>query len=672
MSRQQVVLSALLVAAALAAAAAPAQEPEPSHTELPEIVVTATRTKTDADDVTNTVSVISGETISERDQALASDALRGSPGLDITEFGSPGQSAFASIRGSSPDQVLVLLDGVQVNSPTVGQFDFANLTTDGIDRIEILRGGGGTLYGSEAIGGVVNVLTRRGSGPLTISASGQGGRAATQRESVGLDGAFGPFGVDGTVSYFGTDGFQAVNDSYQNFSTVWRGDADLLPTGTARAFVRYTGTRRGLPQFNVSEGELDPDAYDRSDFVLTKLEWEHTLADVFTYRASAAWWKNYERFRDNQNADGDDDDDDGDGTTSQPAAIGKFRNQLAQADAQADYAWRDWALTTLGVEFIERFADVYQLQTENDEGEEEQETDRFNTSRSEVGVYLEQQVHLLDDALRAVGGVRYDHIEHFGNQVTWSGSGAYLIQPTDTRLRLSYATGFRAPTFDELFEPTLGNPNLKAEESWEIDAGFTQTFLGGRLRFEPTYFYRQVDNLIEEVSDLLPGPTAGVPETAAGFNTNARLQGVELIAHAQPLPWLQLSANYTYLNVGSQTGPLLNRPRHRGTFAAIARRSGLFAGGDEGTAAVQVYAVGSRLSPDPFSTPEPFQPETLDGYGRTDLALSYRFGGVLAPLTVTAAVRNLFNRDYQESIGYPAPPAWFLIGLRYALAIPGV
>ena len=161
-----------------------------------------------------------------------------------------------------------------------------------------------------------------------------------------------------------------------------------------------------------------------------------------------------------------------------------------------------------------------------------------------------------------------------------------------------------------------------------------------------------------------------MPESAAAFNTNAHFQGVELIAHFDPWPWLQLGANYTYLDVGSATGPLLNRPRNKGAFTATAKRDNLVMAGDLFTAAVQVYAVGERFSADPFSTPVPFQPEEIGGYGRTDLALTYRFGGVLAPLTATASVRNLFNRDYQESIGFPAPPAWFLMGLRYAVSLP--
>src|SRR4030095_8898365 len=194
------VLSRVLAAAVFGTSTLLAQDTPDEHAALPEVVVTATRTKTDAADVTNTVSVISASTIAQRDQATVADAMRGSPGVDITQFGSLGPSALASIRGAAPDQVLVLLDGVEVNAPMIGQFDFANLTTDSIDRVEILRGGGGTLYGSEAIGGVITVLSQRGKGPLTVSGLAEGGRAATQRELVGINGSYGPVGLTSAVS----------------------------------------------------------------------------------------------------------------------------------------------------------------------------------------------------------------------------------------------------------------------------------------------------------------------------------------------------------------------------------------------------------------------------------------------------------------------------------------
>jgi len=280
-------------------------------------------------------------------------------------------------------------------------------------------------------------------------------------------------------------------------------------------------------------------------------------------------------------------------------------------------------------------------------------------------VYGQEQLQLLDDALRGVGGIRYDHYDVFGDQTTLSGSGSYLIRPTQTRLRVGYAEGFRAPTFDELFG-ALGNPTLKPETSWEIDAGLTQEVFGGRLRLEPTYFYREMHNLIEEIADELP-PVAGVPEAEGTRNVaGTRMQGMELIARLQPTQWLTLAGNYTYLNFVTPTGALVNRPRHRGSATAMGHWDDLFAAGDHTTLSTLVYLVGHRDSPNPFDMEEPFSPAPIAGYGRVDVALAYHFGGRLPALSLTASARNLLNRDYAESIGFPAPPANFLAGIRYA------
>ena len=656
---------------------------------LPEVVVTATRTRTHADDTAASVSVVTDADIAQRDQASVAEALRGTPGLDITEFGTPGRSAFASIRGAAPDQVLVLLDGVEVNSPNVGQFDFANLATDNLDRIEIVRGGGGALYGSEAIGGVINAITRRGEGPFHVTFQGEAGSAATHREIVSVGGAHGMFALSGTASYNATDGFRSINDDYQNFSTNWRGDADLVPGGTLRSFIRYSDAHAGLANFNVSENRLDPDAYSRNDFFLAKGEWEHTLGNL-TYRVATSFVRDNQRFRD------DTVDEEGE---SEPTIISHLPSEIIGAEAQVDYLWRELALSTIGLDFKERSVQVFRLEPAEDDEEDledarlginrvgyyrftrishrrgfaEEEDDaaseiaRFNANRSNVAVYGQEQLRLLDDQLRAVGGVRYDHYDGFSDQVTWSGSGSYLVRPTQTRLRVGYAEGFRTPTFDELFEPTLGNPNLEAEESWELDGGITQDLLDGRLRFEPTYFYREVHNFIEETIDQLPGPIAGVPEEARAHNVNARFQGVELAARAHPIGTVTLWANYTYLNFVTDSGTLLNRPRHRGAAGANSTFAAVFTAGDAASAAAQVYVVAHRDSADPYSQPEPFMPSDLGSYARVDLALAYQLPARWAPLTVTATVRNLFNRDYQEAIGFPAPPAWFLIGFRYVL-----
>jgi vitamin B12 transporter len=626
------------------------------ETQLPEVVITATRTQTRVEDTASSVSVIDGSDIVERGQSTVADALRGTPGLDVNQFGSPGQGSLLSIRGSAPDQVLVLLDGVEVNTPTIGQFDFANLTSDNIDRIEVVRGGG-MLYGSEAIGGVVNVLTQRGAGPFHLLASAEGGSAFTFHETAGINGAQGPFSLAATASFLTSDGFRSINSDYRNFSTVWRADLDVLPTGTLRGFVRYSDARTGLANFNVAEGRLDPEAYSRDNFFLAKGEWEHAVTDTLNYRAALSFVRDNPRYRDSTI------DDEGD---LEPVVISHSPSEIIAADTQVNYLWHDTALSTVGLEYKEQWADIYKLEPDSSDLDNQPDIADNRGNRSIVGVYGQEQLKLLDDTLHGVGNVRYDHYDVFGSQVTCSGSGTYLIRPTNTRLKVSYAEAFRAPAFDELFG-ALGNPNLKPETSWEIDAGLAQELFDTRLRFEPTYFYREVKNLIEEVEDELP-PVGGVPEEEGTRNVpSTRIQGVELIAKLQATTWLTLASNYTYLNFVTPTGALVNRPRHRGSFTAVGRWSDLFGPGDQGVADLTVYAVGRRESPNPFDQEEPFSPAPIGGYARVDVAFSYRFAGRLAPLTATASARNLFNRDYAESIGFPAPPANFLVGFRYTL-----
>ncbi|HVM94791.1 MAG TPA: TonB-dependent receptor [Candidatus Acidoferrales bacterium] len=631
---------------------------------LAEVVVTATRTEAPADESTTSVSVIHAEQIQQQDDRLVSESLFGSPGMDVTQFGSLGQSSFASIRGSAPDQVLVLLDGVEVNSPTVGQFDFADLTPDNVDRIEIVRGAGGTLHGSGAIGGVVNVLSRRGDGPFRFNVSAEGGSAATQRETLELVGASGPFSLSGSGTYLDSDGFRSINDDYRNISTAWRADLDVLPDATARVFARYNSARSGLVNFNVADGVLDPDARRRSDFLLLKGEWEHALSANLNYRAAVSYVHDNLRVHDDA-PDADDPDE------VEPRVTERTPSEIVAAEGQLNYSFGSFSLSTIGLEVKERsthiFKDVQREEIDEEgEVEENSEVEDFRANRTNVAVYGQEQLQFFDGALRGVGGVRYDHYDQFGGEVTWTGSAGYLVRATDTRFRVGYAEGFRAPTFDELFD-LQGNPDLEAEESWEINAGLTQDFFGGRLRLEPTYFYRSVHNLIEEVADQLPGPIAPIEDddmmgNELTRNLNARFQGLEMISRARLLPWLSLNGNYTYLNAVTPSGELLNRPRHRGSVAATASHGDVFAAGDRVAASLAVHVVGHHDSANPR---DDFEAENLGSYARTDLNLSYGLPGNWSNWAVTASVRNLFNRDYSESIGFPAPGANFLIGFRY-------
>src|SRR5712692_2085108 len=183
--------------------------------KLPPLVAISTRVETPQEDVTTSVTVIDEKEIKRQHAETVLDALRNVPGVDVVQSGSRGNITSVFIRGSNSNQVLVLVDGMEVNSATIGLFDFAHLLTDNVEKIEILRGAGGALYGSKAVGGVINIITKKGAGPLQATLSAQGGNGATHREVLGLSGSSGALSYSLSSSYIGTDGFR-VNDDYRN------------------------------------------------------------------------------------------------------------------------------------------------------------------------------------------------------------------------------------------------------------------------------------------------------------------------------------------------------------------------------------------------------------------------------------------------------------------------
>ena len=200
---------------------APAAEPKKEET-LDPVVVTATRTETPLRDVTTSITVITEEEIRAQQAETVLDALRDVPGLDVVQSGSRGSTTSVFIRGSNSNQVLVLIDGMEVNSGTAGSFNFAHLLTDNVERIEVLRGAGGTLYGSKAVGGVINILTKRGEGTPKLSLSSEGGNGATHRQALDLAGGTSRWNYSVAGNFLQSDGFHGDNDDYQNVSTSTR------------------------------------------------------------------------------------------------------------------------------------------------------------------------------------------------------------------------------------------------------------------------------------------------------------------------------------------------------------------------------------------------------------------------------------------------------------------
>ncbi|HYT54067.1 MAG TPA: TonB-dependent receptor [Verrucomicrobiae bacterium] len=611
---------------------------EPQEPTLPPVFVTSTRTETPLQQVTTSASVITAKDIQDQQAETVLEALRNVPGLDVVQSGSRGTATSVFIRGSESDHVLVLIDGVEVNSTTLGAFNFAHLTTDNVERIEILRGAGGTLYGSQAIGGVINIITKKGQGPLEADLSLEGGNGSTHRQSLSLRGGAGKLGYSFSAARIESQGFHSVNDDYRNLAASARLDYQVTEDASLKGIFHFVKTDLGLFNNNNFASQPDPNAREASTQYLGKLEWEQKIFKDWDYRISGSMFKEHIK-----------DSDDVDACTffgfpCDSRTRDRFRPRIDTGEFQTNYRFEDWSTTTFGVEYKRRSAST---------------SGGIDKAIRNLGYYLQEQFQFLDRRLIVIPGIRLDDNQSFGTAWTPSFSAAYLFRETGTKLKGGYAKGFKAPTLNELFFPpgfgcpAFGNPNLDPERSWELNAGVEQTVLSERVKLGVTYFHREVQDLIE--GRPIPGDPFGC--FRAENVGRARFDGVEWSLNIKLLTSLTVNANYTYLDWDTADGKLRRRPRHRGNVNLNYLYENL-------NVNLSANVVGSR---DDFRAASPFGDITKPGYGIFDLAsyysLPWKVAGV-KNLTLFGKIENLFNKKYEEADGFRARPLNFLLGVR--------
>jgi vitamin B12 transporter len=609
-----------------------------SQDTLPPVVVTATRTQIPQQDVPTSISVISADDIRAHQAETVLEVLRNVPGLDVVQTGSRGTNTAIFIRGSESDHVLVLIDGVEVNSTTLGAFNFAHLTTENIERIEILRGAGGTLYGSQAIGGVINIITKKGQGPLEAGLSLEGGNGPTHRQILTLKGGPAKFGYSLSVARLESDGFRSVNDDYRNLATSARLDYQVTEDASLKAIFRFVKTDLGLFNNNNFASAADANAREATSQYLGKLEWEQKIFKNWDYRISGSMFKEHIK---------DSDDVDGCiffGAPCDSRTRDRFRPRIDTGELQTNYRFEDWSTTTFGVEYKRRSAST---------------SGGIDKAIRNIGYYLQEQLQFFDRRLIMIPGIRLDDNQTFGTAWTPSFSAAYLLRETGTKLKGSYAKGFKAPTLNELFFPpgfgcpAFGNPNLKPERSWELNAGVEQDLLQERVKLGATYFHREVEDLIE--GRPIPGNPFGCFRAEnVGI---ARFDGVEWSLGIKLLTFLSMNANYTYLDWDTADGKLRRRPRHRGSV----NLNFLYEGFNLNLSA---NVVGRR---DDFRAASPFGDTTKPGHLKFDLASYYSLPlqiPVVKNVALFGKIENLFNKKYEEADGFRARPLNFLLGVR--------
>jgi vitamin B12 transporter len=613
---------------------------ETPETTLPPVFVTSTRTEIPLEQVTTSASVITTEEIQVREAETVLEVLRNVPGLDVVQSGSRGNGTSIFIRGSESDHVLVQIDGVEVNSATLGAFNFAHLTTENIERIEVIRGAGGTLYGSQAIGGVINIITKGGKGPPELGLSAAGGNGSTHRQVATLRGGAGKLGYSLSVARIGSEGFRSVNDDYRNLAASARMDYQVTEDAALKGIFHLFNTDVGLFNNNNFVPAPDPNAREASRQFLSKLDWEQKILKNWDYRVSGSFFKEHIK-----------DTDDVDSCTffgfpCDSRTRDRFRPQITTGEFQTNYRLEDWSTTTFGVEYKLRAAET---------------SGGIDNAIRNLGYYLQEQLQFVDRRLIMIPGIRLDDNQSFGTAVTPSFSAAYLFREMGTKVKGGYAKGFKAPTLNELFFPpafgcpAFGNPNLDPEKSWEVNAGFEQELLQDRVKLGGTYFHREVKDLIE--GRPIPGNPFGC--FRAENVGRARFDGVEWAVGIKLFSFLSMNAQYTYLDWDTADGKLRRRPRHRGGVNLNFSQEGL-------NINLNANFTGSR---DDFRASSPFGDITQPGYGIFDLASSYtlpwRAPGV-KDLTLFGKIENLFNKKYEEADGFRARPLNFLLGIRAA------
>ena len=608
------------------------------------LVVSPTRSEQTVGTTAAAIDVVTAQELEQKQVTTIGDALREIPGVIVTESGSRGGNTSVFLRGADPDQVLVLVDGVRVNSTTLGSFDFAGLTPENIDRIEVMRGYGGTMYGSEAIGGVIQIFTKKGVGPPRGSISVSGGNGGTDREVAEVSGESGIFSFSGGASHIHTEGFKPDNDDYSNTVVSGRLDARVIDEGTARLSFRVGTSEFGNFYNNNFLGAPDPNARQEDQIDLTRAEWNHAPAEPLRYRLGVSYGRQDQQFEDPADA------------AETSSTFSDILSETFTGDANATLEWLEkTAESTVGFEYELKSGDVDTLSSDPTFGDF---ATRFEHDVRTIAGYTLHQLFLDERRLVLSGGVRVDDNQRFGQAVSPSGGASYRFAATGTRLRATYSEGFKAPTLNELFFPGFGNPDLDAEHSWEVNFGVDQPLAEERVLISANYFHRELTDLI-----------AGVPQEGGLLMAEnvgeAEFDGAELGLDVAILEGLNAGGSYTYLDVDAEPGGRVRRARHSGSVHVSVDHGPSWLEGDRFSADIRLLVVGERLDFDPVT----FTPVENDGYERVDLALAYSWplSGFVKRLKVFARIENLLDEDYDEVLGFGARPANVLAGMSAEL-----
>jgi vitamin B12 transporter len=615
----------------------PPAAPQPAAAPaVGQLVVSPTGTTMPIGEVASSLTVVTAKDITIQQYRTAPDVLSTVPGLNVVQTGGPGGQTSVFTRGTNSNHTKVLIDGIEVSDPSNpnASFDFAHMLVGDIQQVEVLRGPQSGLYGSDAIGGVISFITKKGEGPPLATASIEGGSFGTFNQAAGVSGSQDNFNYAFNVQHFHANdvpvtplqllppGQQAIGNRYDNMTYSTKFGVDLNEYLTLNTVARYIDATLFFTGDNFNVVPAVPNAAQSSHNVHELFAREEAVWSLFDGRIKNYFGVNYANTRSSDLAPSDIDSTVGTGE-------------------RIKYDWR--AVTELA-------RDNYFIVGLEDQTER-LDTTGFSAQNGNKAGFVELQTQFAKRFFLTMNA-RDDVNDTFGEHQTYRIAPSVIVPVTETQLKGSFGTGFKAPTLSELFQDFpvfnfFGNPNLKPEESIGYDAGFEQPLFENRVRFGSTYFHNSITNLITTNDTFTSFANVGLATT----------EGTENFVSAQIWDRFTVRADYTFTRaVDALTHlDLLRRPKEKWSLTAT------WTPIDPLTLSATVLHVGGWLDVPREGGP----PANLFAPGYTlvnlrgDYALTKEFN-------IYGRVDNLFNQHYQNPTGFLAPGLGVYAGIRYA------
>jgi vitamin B12 transporter len=592
------------------------------------IVVSATRIPTPVSQVGSSVTVITAADIDARQQRSLPDVLRNVPGLNIVQTGGAGGQTSLFLRGTNPNHTKVLLDGIDIADPSTpsGAIDISKLLASDIAKVEVLRGPQGALYGSDAIGGVVNIITKAGEGPMKITASMEGGSFDTFNQGGSVSGSEGDFHYQATVqhSFSGATPVTPLNllppgqrrndDFYNNFTASTK----LGYAVTDNFELGFVG------HYYNSLSKFTGDAFDPVTFASFPSPIRTRISSIqYESRATAhllLWDGRFDQTLGvayGSTIAATQDPDNGDSRAIGDRVKLDWQGNIGVMNGQTVVLGAETARDALHPGLSFGFPSLLSRGITTNAG--------FAGLQSDFG-----------NGLYNSASVRYDDNSRFGNKTTWRIAPAWVIEGTGTKLKASAGTGFKAPALQQLYGTFGGNAALKPETSFGYDMGVEQSLLDGKLTAGITWFQNNIRNLI------VSGPAPAFKLANVG---RARTDGVESFIAWKALDTLTLRADYTYTDALDATTrlALLRRPRHKASVG------GDWQAMDDLSLNATLLYVGPQIDGNrDFSVSR----LKMSDYATLDLAASYRLN---EKWSLFGRIENASDTNYQSPDGFLRP-----------------